>query len=366
MENSLINRPWARLALTAAAVTSVLLGGGLLGGGLLAAARPTEPAPAATTLGAAPPFEVREVPGPVSTTDPTDAPAETPVATASPTTSASPSRLPTTAAPVPRTVAPPPSVRRSDPPPAPRFTSAKKGVAAWRFDGAEKALAASGAKWYYTWSSGHEGIAPPAGVEFVPMIWGPGSVTDKALAEARRSGPYLLGFNEPDLAEQSNMSVEQALDLWPRLMATGSRLGSPAVAWGGADPGGWLDRFMSGAKARGHRVDFIALHWYGGDFVTERAVGQLQRYLADVYARYRLPIWLTEFALIDFAGGQARFPTQAQQAAFLTGATKMLGDTSYVHRYAWFGLPATDRDRTGLFRSATDPTVVGRAFQAAG
>jgi hypothetical protein len=36
-----------------------------------------------------------------------------------------------------------------------------------------------------------------------------------------------------------------------------------------------------------------------------------------------------------------------------------------VHRYAWFGLPATDKDRTGLFRSGTEVTPVGRAFQAA-
>ena len=45
----------------------------------------------------------------------------------------------------------------------------------------------------------------------------------------------LLGFNEPDLAEQANMTVEKALELWPRLEATGMRLGSPAVACGAAD-----------------------------------------------------------------------------------------------------------------------------------
>ncbi|MER7166258.1 glycoside hydrolase family protein [Micromonospora sp. NPDC000207] len=361
MKNSLVNRPGGRLALTAFAVASVLLGSGLL-----ATARVSPPAPTQTALGAAPPIEVLDGPGVVLTPGVAGSPSVSPSASPTPTPSTVPSPSPTRVAAAPEAVESSRAPRRTAPAPQAAVTSAKKGVGAWRFDGVSQALEASTASWYYTWSTRREGIDTPRGVQFVPMIWGPGSVTDQALAEARAAGPYLLGFNEPDLAEQSNMSVEEALRLWPRLMSTGSRLGSPAVAYGGADPGGWLDRFMSGAKERGYRVDFIALHWYGGDFDSERAVGQLQRYLADVYARYRLPIWLTEFALMDFSGGAVRFPTQQQQAAFLTGATKMLGNTSYVHRYAWFGLPATDRDRTGLFRSGTEATVVGRAFQAAG
>ena len=66
------------------------------------------------------------------------------------------------------------------------------------------------------------------------------------------------------MSGQANMSPGQALSLWPQLEATGMRLGSPAVADDGATPGGWLDQFMSGAAARGYRVNFITLHWYGG------------------------------------------------------------------------------------------------------
>ncbi|MEG3633193.1 glycosyl hydrolase [Micromonospora palythoicola] len=244
-------------------------------------------------------------------------------------------------------------------------SSARKGVGVWNFEGAGQALANSGAGWFYTWGTGYPGVTAPRGASFVPMIWGAASVTTEELARAKAAGPYLLGFNEPDMAEQSNMSVERALELWPRLMATGSTLGSPAVAWGGADPGGWLDRFMAGAKERGYRVDFITLHWYGGDFTTANAVDQLRRYVEAVHRRYGKPIWLTEFALIRFDGGGQQFPSQAQQAAFLSAATKMLAGLSYVQRYAWFGLPATDRDRSGLFRTGTQATAVGRAFQAA-
>ncbi|MGC2999859.1 glycoside hydrolase family protein [Streptomyces sp. G35A] len=220
-------------------------------------------------------------------------------------------------------------------------------------------------KWYYTWSTGHPGITASGGADFVPMIWGADGVTPRALAEAKAAGPYLLGFNEPDFGSQANMSVEQALDLWPRLESTGSVLGSPAVAHSGDRPGGWLDRFMTGAEQRGHRVDFIALHWYGADFRTEAAVEQLRGYLDAVHERYGKPIWLTEFALIDFSRG-TRYPTDEEQAAFLASATKMLAGLPYLQRYAWFGL-GTDESGPGttLFRGGSTTTPQGRAFRSA-
>jgi RNA polymerase sigma factor (sigma-70 family) len=271
--------------------------------------------------------------------------------------------------PTPRRATPTPTARtstRAAAPAGPARTSDKKGVAVWNFSGVSQALGQSKASWYYTWATHHQGISTPSGVDFVPMIWGRDNVDSRSIAQAKSAGPYLLGFNEPDMAGQANMSVDEALSLWPKLAATGSTLGSPAVAFGGATSGGWLDRFMSGAKSRGYRVDFIALHWYGGDFVTTNAVSQLKQYLQAVYQRYRLPIWLTEYALIDFSDGKVRFPSQQQQAAFVSASTKMLGGLSFLHRYAWFGLPATDKDLSGLFRTGTQPTAVGRAFQAAG
>ncbi|GLZ57141.1 sigma-70 family RNA polymerase sigma factor [Micromonospora sp. NBRC 107095] len=281
-----------------------------------------------------------------------------------PSWAAPPSAVPTAV--VTPSVAPPPSARPASKAPVPPvISSARKGVGVWNFAGASQALANSKAGWYYTWGTQHPGISTPRGATFVPMIRSAENVTATELARARAAGPYLLTFNEPDLPEQANMTVEQALDLWPQLMATGSRLGSPAVAWGGPDPQGWLDRFMTGAQARGHRVDFITLHWFGADFTTATAVAQLRQYLQAVYQRYRKPIWLTEFALIRFGAGGSQFPSQEQQAAFLTAATAMLGQLPYLQRYAWFGLPATEKDRSGLFRDGTEATAVGRAFQAA-
>ncbi|MET8045690.1 glycoside hydrolase family protein [Micromonospora sp. NPDC005215] len=331
-----------RWPLAVAAVVAVLVTG------VFVVVQPTgpTPAPAATqALDTPPPTS----PAPGAPT------ANTPAASTSPAgVTMTPTTRPTAT----------PTTGRPAAPAATAVTSKRKGVGVWTFDGVSPALANSGASWYYTWDVAHPGVTSPKNAEFVPMIWGAKSVTASNLEKARQNGRYLLGFNEPDLKGQAEMTVEQALELWPQLEATGLPLGSPAVAWGGDRPGEWLDRFMAGAKQRGHRVDFIALHWYGGDFTTANAVNQLRSYLQAVHDRYQLPIWLTEFALIDFANG-VRFPSQAEQAAFLTAATRMLGGLSWLHRYAWFGLPATDKDQTGLFRTGSEATAVGRAYQAA-
>lgn len=240
--------------------------------------------------------------------------------------------------------------------------SPRKGVSATDVTGASQALTDVGASWYYDWASGTGGIAKPAGAEFVPMIWGAGSVDPTDLARAEQQGTELLTFNEPDLAGQANMSVGQALDLWPQLEATGMRLGAPAVAYGGDTPGGWLDQFMSGAAARGYRVDFIPLHWYGGDF-GPNAAGELSGYLQAVHDRYHKPIWLTEYALTDFSGSTPVYPSAQQQLDFVKSSTAMLDGLSFVERYAWFTL-STATSPTGLY-DGTTPNASGVAYRAA-
>jgi hypothetical protein len=295
-------------------------------------------------------------------------PRTTTTAAGAPSLSASTTGSTATTVPATTTTTAPPTTTTTAPAPRPPAAATpKKGVSVWEFSGLGAALADVGASWYYNWSPGPTGGAGDS-AEFVPMIWGADSVNADQLDRAEANGSVLLGFNEPDFASQSNMSVEQALDLWPQLEATGLRLGSPAVATGGADAGGWLDRFMTGARERGLRVDFITLHWYGGDF-SDAAVGQLRSYIEAVHDRYGLPIWVTEYALIRFDGG-ATFPTDAEQAAFVTGSTAMLEGRPYVERYAWFALPtSTDGTQgTGLyFNEATpSPTPAGEAYRAAG
>ena len=115
---------------------------------------------------------------------------------------------------------------------------------------------------------------------------------------------------------------------------------------------------MKGAAARGYRVNFIAVHWYGTDFRGGPAVLGLQDYLRAVYDRYHLPIWLTEFALASFKDPTPTFATAAEEATFLTQATKMLNGLPYVQRYAWFALPVGSPSGTaGLFDFDSRPVA---------
>jgi RNA polymerase sigma factor (sigma-70 family) len=281
----------------------------------------------------------------------------------------------TTSAPVPR-----PSTARPSPSasPTPSKTSKKpvvvitakasrkKGVGVWQFTGLKAALADVGAGWYYNWASNNDDMPGPAGVEFVPMIRAKGDATDATIAKAKKeSDGELLGFNEPDMAGQADMSVDDALAAWPKLQATGLRLGSPSVAYGGDTPGGWLDRFMSGARQKGYRVDFITLHWYGSDF-SAAAVGQFLGYVDAVHKRYGKPVWVTEFGLMNFSGSP-KYPSAAQLVTFIKGTTKGMQSRSYVERYAWFGLPAVnDSVDFGLYQDGNSPTAAGQAYKAAG
>ncbi len=302
-------------------------------------------------------YVTRDRPGPAAAVS-------TPSGTPSPALASAPSS-PVSASPSPASASPSPSPAHAAgptvPPPA---RTAKKGVSAWYFGGVTQALADVRASWYYNWAASRANLTAPPGVEFVPMIWGAKSVTAGNLGQAKSEGHTLLGFNEPDRGDQANMTVAQALDLWPKLMDTGMRLGSPSPSYGAATAGSWLDQFMSGAAAHGYRVDFIALHWYGSDF-SAAATGQLRSYLEATYARYHKPIWLTEYALINFPG-TPKYPSGSQQASFVTASTAMLAGLSYVERYAWFALPATSGSGTGLYVDARTPTDAGVAYRAAG
>jgi hypothetical protein len=85
-----------------------------------------------------------------------------------------------------------------------------------------------------------------------------------------------------------------------------------------------------------------------------------------VHDRYGLPVWITEYGLMNFTG-TPRFPNTAQITAFIRNSTAALEAAPYVERYAWFSLPAVgDSVDYGLYRDATTPTEAGKAYRAAG
>lgn len=199
--------------------------------------------------------------------------------------------------------------------------------------------------WYWNWSYKPNNTYISDNTEFVPTVWGRNDVNDNVLDSVKQGytdGKYthLLTFNEPDMSDQANMSVDTALSYWDKLEEIGIPLGAPAVSWYNKDSGHpWLNEFMAKAKAQGKRVDFIAIHIYQA-FYDSSAVSDLQATLGALYDKYGLPIWLTEFSARDDAGRDngTLMPgaTKANSIKYMSQAISMLEQCGYVERYSWF------------------------------
>lgn len=186
--------------------------------------------------------------------------------------------------------------------------------------------------WYYNWgSSPTKDPAKPDeknyNVEFVPEKWGAGGALGRIFETADAS--HLLGYNEPDHTEQSNVSVENAIKEWPVLMQTGRRLGSPATT-----DFTWLYSFMEQCRKRNYRVDFVVVHAYWGN----KSAAAWYRDLKAVHDRTQRPVWIKEWnnganwTNEGWPSGQAA--QYARQLSDITAIVNMLDTCSFVERYS--------------------------------
>ncbi len=112
-----------------------------------------------------------------------------------------------------------------------------------------------------------------------------------SIANVGKNGPSpnILGNNEPDNTadeRETVSSVSEVLAHWQEMMATGKRLGSPAMA---SNLSGWLYPFIDSIDARGWRCDFIAVHaYYYQDWSSWLST------LKAIHERTGRPIWITE------------------------------------------------------------------------
>ena len=188
--------------------------------------------------------------------------------------------------------------------------------------------------WHYSWNRDLKENIPDS-VEFVPMFWGSGSVNNVEIDKIKDlviAGKVknVLGFNEPDLETQSNLTVDEAISLWPKLEEIGVPLGSPAPA--GLN-NGWLDEFMLRAEQENLRVDFICIHLYRGNnpqlFIEA---------VDNVFQKYNKPIWITEMAVRDNLAvtiEDNRYTT-SQILGTMRTLLPELYNRKYVKRFAWF------------------------------
>ena len=149
---------------------------------------------------------------------------------------------------------------------------------------------------------------------------------------------FLLGFNEPNNAQNCNQTPrniarawQTVLDLWGK----SSILVSPATAGDGRP---WLDAFFGNCTAlygpTGCQVRYVAVHDYS--CVAESTL----TYLQEVSARYNLPVWLTEFSCGDHAAGKP----MSEHLTYMRSVVPLLDAADFVYRYAWMSA----RDSGGM------------------
>lgn len=147
----------------------------------------------------------------------------------------------------------------------------------------------------------------------------------------------ILGNNEPDNKaddKEQDIDVKNVLANWPQMMATGRRLGSPAVS-GNYN---WLYEFIDSIDARGWRCDFIAVHayWYKDKAGWE---SQLKNISQRCGGR---PIWITEMNYganwTGWPGGDTKGTDEnyAIQMQHMAPILDYLNDAPYIERYAYY------------------------------
>ena len=150
-----------------------------------------------------------------------------------------------------------------------------------------------------------------------------------------------MSFNEPDIAEQANMSPGAAVAAFNQYMkqyATDNvKLGAPSVSNGvGINPATgqpygleWLKPFLE--QCAGCPISFVPVHWYGctNGCSTDDDVKLFKDQMGDamdaaVVNGEKVPIWITEFQCL----GDAQ--------AFLKEVLPWMDSQGQIQRYSYF------------------------------
>ncbi|KKA23149.1 hypothetical protein T310_2875 [Rasamsonia emersonii CBS 393.64] len=209
-------------------------------------------------------------------------------------------------------------------------SSSKRGAA---YNDVSLVKLITGSSWAYNWNFAAGG-SMPSGVEYVPMLWGTKMFDgwDNAVQQALSSGSkHILGFNEPDMSSQANMSPSEAVQYYKQYItpyADKAELGSPAVTNSGSSGQGlsWLSEFLDGCGGSCGQ-SFIAIHWYNDASQVEDFKNHVNSAISLAAQHGINKVWITEFG----ATGDA-----ASQVSFLEQVLPWLDSQEAVERYAYF------------------------------
>ncbi|QIX01917.1 hypothetical protein AMS68_007434 [Peltaster fructicola] len=218
--------------------------------------------------------------------------------------------------------------------------------------------------WIYNWSPNSTDGA--SSLDFIPMQWNCVGIDELASKVDSTKATALLGYNEPELPDQSNISAEEAAREWLRciepLRKAGVRAGSPGIS-SAPHAVGWLQDFLARIRQGGSDVDFFCLHWYG------EGLGGFYDYIWSTYFQLGgtdsgKKVWITEYACTNW-NKDAPLP-QEHVESFAAETCKYLDGLDWIERYAWFG-PMRDTGTVGRWARMLDDngklTSLGQIFR---
>ena len=223
--------------------------------------------------------------------------------------------------------------------------------------------------WNYSWSDKLQ-PSQPQFTSYAPMIYSVyGNPSIERIAnnlkralepiKKRQRSTILLGFNEPDKKDQANLSVEKALKYWKSLEAQGVPLCSPSTVHPDNE---WMRAFMSGAKKKGLRVDYVGVHDYGNG--NAEVFKQKLRKIHKMYGGK--PIIITEFAVADWNAKTKAANRHSKQKVmkYMKEILPWLDKQDWIVGYAWFpfGVDSNVGTSSALFNAKGELTDLGKFY----
>lgn len=215
---------------------------------------------------------------------------------------------------------------------------------------------AAGVQTWYNWG-------PTPGGDGIPMLWNASQIGGGLAGDAT----WLMGFNEPDVPGQANMTPQEAARAWSYVESTypNRKLVSPGVmslTW----LTNWRAAYWS-AYGRPPKVDALAVHWYYQNDGDPLQSFQRQVQLAENMAQQWgvAEVWVTEFALYPCWLGQNA------TVRFIADAYAWLDTRPTVTRAFWFQVYMRGDEpwspgpecNSSLGNSDGTLTDIGRAFK---
>ena len=155
-----------------------------------------------------------------------------------------------------------------------------------------------------------------------------GEWTTNAKKTIAAGATHFLGFGEPELPGDLQMTPQEAVDLWMKELqpyADQVKIGAPSVVQTGLD---WLAEFLTKCEIAGCKIGFVSVHWFW------KSDEQGRKDFKDVIGKAiklanNRPLWVPNFGCSG---------DREAQKSFLDEMLPFLDGQKEIERYAFVAL----------------------------